>query len=141
MTKKPLVRHDTGCPVCALDIPLTKNSRWPKHTLGEGTHVNSRARHGDICPASGKTATEVDDVLRTFDNCDDPVSYRMGEGYRRTVVIQDTGDALTLVSSLFTNTYDVGGQLVARVTVRIDAKDTHRLISELTRLAEKKDLL
>lgn len=141
MTKKALVRHDTGCPACALDTPLTKNGRWPKHFLGYGTSVHTRAKWGDVCPASGKTPSEVDDVLRTFDSCADPLNYGMGEGYRRTVVIQDTGDALTLVSSMFTNAHDVGGQLVARVAVRIDAKDTYRLISELTRLAEKRDLL
>jgi hypothetical protein len=141
MTTKPLTRHFTGCPVCALHIPLTKSSRWPKHFLGHGTDVHVRQKWGNVCPASGKTDTEVDDLLRTFDSCDDLSTGIKGESYQRTVTIHDTGDELTLVSSMFIGSIDVGGQLVSRVAVRIDAQDTYRLISELTRVAEKRGLL
>lgn len=96
-----------------------------RHASGM-TFVKHIDRAGLPCPGSGKTRSEIDDMLRTFD------CWENTKEVTRRVQVVDNGDSASLVNTLLVESAGV------EVAVRLEAQDVLRLIDELGVIARER---
>jgi hypothetical protein len=103
------------CRMCGTSQKM-RGRTLARHTASLGLH----------CPGSGKTCSEIDDLLRTFDCWENTK-----EVTRRTLVV-DEGDSVSLINTMRANGVEVS------VSVRIESVSVPRLIDELGVIARER---
>jgi len=117
---KTISGGESNCRACGGLWRVTKsNHRFVKHP-GDSDF--------EACSGSGKTRSEVDDMLRTFECWENTK-----EVTRRTQVV-DNGDSVQIV-----NVLSVSGDVVVELAIRITSVDVVRMRDELTAIIAQRE--
>lgn len=115
------------CPFCTAPTRTTRADGYTQHDRAD-THPSP------VCPASGKTPSQVHTMLHTFHHWE-----HRAHDLTRTTEIIDNGDSITLANAV-TLTHGTDSDRIAEVSVRIPPEQTRDFIAKLTAIADDRGL-